>query len=108
MSGSSSASKSTTYFPSTSPSSLDPWAAEKERLQEIANQVGVTVGALSESTLDTLLSSIENIKASFNSDRNVNSSGAEESDGEQMNESSADMFELSVLAARIVDRWTRI
>ncbi|KAE9397486.1 hypothetical protein BT96DRAFT_70139 [Gymnopus androsaceus JB14] len=47
----------------TSPSLLDPWAAEKERLQEIGNQVGVNVGELSESTLDTFLSSIESMKA---------------------------------------------
>ncbi|KAF9063324.1 hypothetical protein BDP27DRAFT_1335335 [Rhodocollybia butyracea] len=44
-------------------SSSDPWASEKERIKEIGTQVGVNVLEFSESTLDTLLSSIESMKA---------------------------------------------
>ncbi|KAJ3840257.1 hypothetical protein F5878DRAFT_613728 [Lentinula raphanica] len=51
--------------PSTSPStsSPDPWAAEKERMREIGSQLGDNVLEFSESTLDTLLSSIASMKA---------------------------------------------
>ncbi|KAJ3880267.1 hypothetical protein F5051DRAFT_171323 [Lentinula edodes] len=41
----------------------DPWAVEKERMREIGNQVGVNVLEFSESTLDTLLSTIASMKA---------------------------------------------
>ncbi|KAJ4482590.1 hypothetical protein J3R30DRAFT_3700137 [Lentinula aciculospora] len=47
----------------SSTSSLDPWAAEKERMREIGSQVGVNVLEFSESTLDTLLTSIASMKA---------------------------------------------
>ncbi|KAJ3932367.1 MAG: hypothetical protein NXY57DRAFT_121596 [Lentinula lateritia] len=48
---------------SSTTSSSDPWAVEKERMREIGNQVGVNVLEFSESTLDTLLSSIASMKA---------------------------------------------
>ncbi|KAF5380800.1 hypothetical protein D9757_007122 [Collybiopsis confluens] len=48
---------------STAAPASDPWATEKERMREIGAQVGVNVLEFSESTLDTLLSSIQNMKA---------------------------------------------
>ncbi|KIK70016.1 hypothetical protein GYMLUDRAFT_53137 [Collybiopsis luxurians FD-317 M1] len=59
---SSSASSSSSPSQGAAASAPDPWAAEKERMREIGNQVGVNVLEFSESTLDTMLSSIQNMK----------------------------------------------